>query len=370
MYYLTFFLLAFFMSFLLTPWAIWLAKRLQAIRYPPSLVANKIKGEHRIIAYRRHLEKPPTPLMGGFAYILTFFILVVLGMLVSKSINFTPQNIWSYALWALGALSLFVLGILDDKYEFAGIYQFLTHAFAILLFVLSAFDIVVINIPILGNIRVDWLVWKSSVFSIVLPGDLISVVIIYMMLYALKFQAGVDGLMEGSTFIGLLFTFLSALSLAHYTSAFMAIILAGGLLGFVIYNFNPALVFSGSTGKSVIGYLVATLAIIGESKFTVILGVFALPIIDMIYVLTKRFLKYKNIKKMFIISDRTHFHYRLMKLGLTEKQICLFEYIYTALAGGLLLLSSESIKPFTFLFIWLVTFVIILYVNKKAESIS
>ena len=369
-YYIAFFFLASLTSFFLTPWAIWLAKKLQAIRYPPSLMRDKVKGVHRIIAYRRHLEKPPTPLMGGLAYVVTFFIAVAVGMVVSNQINFFPKDLASYAMWFAGAVALFILGIVDDIYDLPGVYQFSVHIFAITLFMLSSFDIIMVHVPFLGNVYVNWLVLKpTSYISLVIPGDLIAGILIYFLLFGLKLQAGIDGLMEGSTAIGLLFVFINAYLLGHYVAAFMAIVLAGALLGFWFYNAHPSVVFSGSTGKSVIGYLVATLAIIGEAKFSVILGAFALPILDMFYVLFKRFLKYKNIKKMFIISDRTHFHYRLMALGLNEWQINIFEYIYTFLAGLVLTLTPSSYKTLSLVLVWGITIGTILYVNAKSYNV-
>ncbi len=235
---------------------------------------------------------------------------------------------------------------------------------------LSSFDIIMVHVPFLGNVYVNWLVLKpTSYISLVIPGDLIAGILIYFLLFGLKLQAGIDGLMEGSTAIGLLFVFINAYLLGHYVAAFMAIVLAGALLGFWFYNAHPSVVFSGSTGKSVIGYLVATLAIIGEAKFSVILGAFALPILDMFYVLFKRFLKYKNIKKMFIISDRTHFHYRLMALGLNEWQINIFEYIYTFLAGLVLTLTPSSYKTLSLVLVWGITIGTILYVNAKSYNV-
>ena len=368
-YYLLFFLLGVLGSFLLTPWAIWIAKRVQAIRYPPSLMKDKVTGEHRIIAYRRHLEKPPTPLMGGLSYIVTFFILVAIGMVFSNKINFFSGDVSGYILWFVGALMLFSMGIIDDIYDIPGIYQFSIHALAIITFMLSTFDIIMIHVPFVGNVYVNWLSWHPAPYiSFVIPGDIIAGIIIYILLFGLKLQAGVDGLMEGSTAIGLLFIFINALLLGHFVSAFMAIVLSGALLGFWFYNAHPSVVFSGSTGKSVIGYLVATLAIIGEAKFSVILGAFALPILDMLYVLTKRFLKYKNIRKMFVISDRNHFHYRLMKLGFSEWGVDVFEYLYTFFAGLFLTIIPKDFKSLALVLVWTVTIAIILYVNKKAKN--
>ena len=371
-YYLVFFVVAGIASFLLTPWAIWIAKKFRAIRYPPSLAMHKVKKERSVDVYvstRKHFGKPPTPLMGGLAYVLTFFILVAVGMVFSDFINFGASTISAYFLWFIGALILFVTGIVVDKKDISSTTQLFMYFVAIFVFILSTFDIVVVNIPFLGNVHVDWWFWQPFRWlSLVFPGDLITLGLIFIMLYALKFQAGVDGLMEGNTIVGLLFVFASALMLHHSVTAFMAIVLAGALLGFLFYNFYPARVFSGATGKSIVGYLVATLAIIGEAKLVVILGVFALPVLDMIYVLVKRFLRYKSVKKALITSDRTHFHHNLLALGLTERQVCLFEYTYTAVSGLILVSLPMSLKTYGGVAILLITLVLIIYVNIKNKA--
>ena len=361
------FISAFFVSLLLAPWAVYVAKRIDAIGYPTSILLARKKNLRQELVTKPRLEKPPTPLLGGAAYVISFVVVVAVGLALSSVINFPRESVNSYILWFLGVVVLLTLGVLDDKFELPGLLQFLAHVLAVLLFMLSGFDITVINLPFFGSINLNW--WSvriSNWISFVFPGDILAGFLIFLMLYGLKFQSGTDGLMEGYTAIALLVNAALAFSLGNTVAGFMSAVLSGALFGFLVFSFPLAAIRSGSAGKSVIGYLVATLTIIAEGKFTVLLGVFALPVLDALTVLLRRFLKYKSIKKMFVISDRTHFHYRLMDLGLSEAQIAYFEYAYAMIVGIILVFAPKHWRSTIVVLVWIFTLFLIYIINKKS----
>lgn len=369
-YYLGFFIAAAVICYFITPIIMRLAWAAKLVKHPAEIEKSKKppKSLHQIIEYStKYFPKRPVALAAGGAYAITFLFLGAIGMYISKYINLNPEYLGAYGLWFTGVLVLLILGLIDDMFDLPGIYQFIAHFSAIILFVLSAFDVKLLHLPIVGIWNLDW--WHfgyNHIISIVLPGDIFAAALIFIMLYSLKFQAGVEGVMEGSTAIALIFLFINALSMGYKFGAFLYIVLAGSLVGFIPHALYPAKVLSGSVGKSVIGYMVATLTVIGGASFSVLLGVFALPIVDMLYVLTKRFLRYKSIKKMFVISDQTHFHYRLMHAGLNEKQVDFFEFAYTSMIGIAMALTKRYFKPWTMLAAWLISFILILYVNSKS----
>ena len=70
--------------------------------------------------------------------------------------------------------------------------------------------------------------------------------------------------------------------------AILCFVLAGGLLGFLRWNFYPAVIFQGTAGVMFLGYVLGVLAILGSAKIIVALLVLAVPIIDTFWVIVRR----------------------------------------------------------------------------------
>jgi UDP-GlcNAc:undecaprenyl-phosphate GlcNAc-1-phosphate transferase len=169
------------------------------------------------------------------------------------------------------------------------------------------------------------------------PEYIIGVIIIAMFILgacnAANFIDGLDGLLSGVvaiTAIGILAITLFALEaltpeqitvnyLGEGTTLLGANIVLcmavlGAVLGFLIYNFNPASIFLGDTGSLLLGYLcIVMVLLLGERGQThlVIAGliVFALPIIDAALAITRRKMAGKPISE----PDANHIHHLLMK---------------------------------------------------------
>lgn len=377
---------ALLLSLLVTPWIAVLAKRYGAVQEPPEVVLKNIqelreKGlpdseyESKLQAARRRLDKPPLIMWGGIAYVLPFLFVSGAVLLISKTINIPIAEFSVYVMWFVIIGILFVVGILDDAFDFSGKVQFSFHLLAALLFILSPVDILGFRNPFNG-VFVHTDMWTFSLGQLpwllrfVFPGDLILLLWVLPLINGIKWQAGTDGLMEGSTAISLLALFGVSIMFNQSASALFAITLAGALLGFLFYNFYPNKILSGSAGKSVIGFIVAGIAVIGGSKFAVTLLFFAIPLLDMAWVLLRRIVYYrpKSPFQLLLISNKFHFHHQLMKLGFSEPKIAYLEYAVTALLGLLGIFSPSFLKPYVLVVAWLlVTFMIISATVKAHE---
>ena len=115
--------------------------------------------------------------------------------------------------------------------------------------------------------------------------------------------------------------------------------LAGAVLGFLIYNFNPATIFMGDSGSMFLGYVLATTAIRTNQKSStavaIVVPIVALgvPIADTLLAMGRRALRGAPL----FSADRGHIHHRLMDLGLTHRQTVLMIY------GGALVLGSGAV---------------------------
>jgi len=371
-------------TFFFTPWVGKLARIFDVIRYPPSKTMQqtqdlKLKStaalEARLIAARRRLEKPPVAEWGGVSYITTFLVVSVIVLLVSKTINIPSEELNSYLIWFIAILVLFVGGIIDDKFELSGKTQLFFQILAAILFILTPLDLDIITNPFTGLpfiVRISEFVFNigSVTLSISLPGDLFLLGWLLVMINAIKWQGGTDALMEGNVFIASLLMFVVSILFSQPASALFTIVLAGSLLGFLFYNFYPAKIMSGSSGKAPLGFIVASLAIVSNAKFAISLIVFAIPLVDMFWVLFRRMIDYKpkSLVELMSISDKTHLHHKLLKLGLTEPRVAFVEYSITAIMGVIALLVTGMTKALFVLVVWVTIFIFILFVTRRSHG--
>lgn len=374
-----------FLSLLMTPWIALLAKKYGAVQEPPEIVLKKIQEqreqglsdaeyEAKLQAARRRLDKPTLIMWGGIAYVLPFLLVSGIILLTSKTINLPLSDLSTYIMWFVTIGILFVVGILDDVFEFSGKVQFIFHLLAALLFVLSPLDVNGFRNPFGGAyVHTDWWVFSAGtlpwLLRFVFPGDLLFFFWVLPLMNGIKWQAGTDGLMEGNTAIALVMLFIVSFMFNQPASALFSITLAGAMLGFLYYNFYPNKILSGSAGKSALGFIVAGIAVIGGSKFAISLIVFAIPLFDMFWVLLRRIIYYrpKSPFQLFLISNRFHFHHQLLKLGYSEKKIAFLEYGVTAGLGLLGVFAPTFLKPYVLILAWLIVAALIISTTAKAS---
>jgi len=161
------------------------------------------------------------------------------------------------------------------------------------------------------------------------------------MINSINWIDGLDGLSSGVAFIAAVTLGLISLTtqVAQPLIAVLCFALAGALLGFLRWNFNPASIFAGTSGVQFVGYTLAVLAILGTAKVAVALLVLGVPIIDTFWIIVRRLSQGRSP----FSPDRTHIHHRLLDLGLSHRQTVLVIYgICVALAVLSLLLSGVS----------------------------
>ena len=173
---------------------------------------------------------------------------------------------------------------------------------------------------------------------------------------AINLIDGLDGLSSGITLIS---CFSLIIVFTMNQSPIIAIILitalAGAIVGFLPYNFNPAKTFIGDVGAQFLGFALAVISILGTAKtYTLLvlispLIILALPIADTLFAIVRRIIKGKSIKAIFA-PDTGHLHHKLMKKGYTQKQAVLILYGISACLGmfAIILLESGIWKALSF----------------------
>ncbi|HJT35893.1 MAG TPA: MraY family glycosyltransferase, partial [Pirellulales bacterium] len=134
---------------------------------------------------------------------------------------------------------------------------------------------------------------------------------------AINFIDGVDGLASTLGLIAAAMIALIASRLENTDAVFLAVVLAGGLAGFLQYNWQPATIYLGDAGSMTIGFWLAALAIAGSRssmvgcRLIVLIALLAVPLADVGLAVIRRLLDGRR----FWLPDRGHLHHRLLDRG-------------------------------------------------------
>lgn len=307
---------AFIVSFILTPICRDLFRKLGIVDKP---------DDHR------KLHANPIPLMGGVPIMISFLIGCLLLTQVPRDL--VRINVRHVLIVSPAALIIFITGILDDIFhlkpwqKLCG--QFLGAAWA---------AVAGVRIWTIAGHPVAWgsLGWGSIIVTIAWLIGCTN---------AFNLIDGVDGLASGMGLFATVTMLIAALLQHNNTVLALATApLAGALLGFLRYNFNPASIFLGDSGSLTIGFLLGCFGIVWSQKSATILGMTAplmalgIPILDTGLSVFRRFLRHQPIFR----ADRDHIHHRLLDRGLTPRRAVLTLYALAALGATLSLLSVAS----------------------------
>jgi hypothetical protein len=146
--------------------------------------------------------------------------------------------------------------------------------------------------------------------------------------------------------------------------------MAGGLLGFLRYNFPPARIYLGDGGAYFLGFQIGLFSLIDSRKGTVFavliapLFVLALPIIDTALAILRRGVHGLSIFR----PDRQHIHHRLLRVGLSRRQVVLFSYSLTSLFLVLGLVTVWTRGQFLSVLLGVVVLVLLLCAGQFSFS--
>jgi predicted adenine nucleotide alpha hydrolase (AANH) superfamily ATPase len=205
--------------------------------------------------------------------------------------------------------------------------------------------------------------------DLVLVGPVLIAAWLLGMMYTTKLLDGVDGLVSGVGAIGGLVIFLFTLTTKYYQPdiALGALILAGSAFGFLIFNFHPAKIFLGEGGSLFVGFVLGVFAIISGGKIAIALLIMGIPILDVVWTITRRVLQGKN---PFKFSDNKHLHHRLLSLGFGQRKTVLVFYSLSLAFGlsGLFLQSRGKVLALlVLLFLMLIIVISFRVLDRKRE---
>jgi UDP-GlcNAc:undecaprenyl-phosphate GlcNAc-1-phosphate transferase len=271
----------------------------------------------------RHVHQAPLPRLGGVAIFLAFSISLSMWLILSAIFPRFFGGIISATLLRIYAPAclIFCLGIYDDLRGAGPYLKFVVQAIAATM--LFAGGMRVLDLPLIfGSHSLPWFV-----------GLPLTVLWVVAVTNAFNLIDGLDGLAAGSALFSTMVFFVVSLITHSWLASLMSVTLAGAILGFLRFNFNPATIFLGDSGSLFIGFMLSALALAGAQKAPTFVAVaipvvsFGLPILETSLSVLRRLIAGRPI----FTADREHIHHKLLQMGFSHRQVVIVLYAVSAL---------------------------------------
>lgn len=249
----------------------------------------------------RSLHTVPVPRTGG------------IGLLTGIAAGWLLAGVhWPWVFWSAIAL-IIAISLLDDLRGLSAAVRFPVHLLAASLAVLAL-------LPEAGGLTIA-----------------IAVLLVAWMCNLYNFMDGSDGLAGGMACSGFLFYAIAAAAAGSTQFALLNLAVAAAAAGFLVHNFHPARIFLGDAGAVTLGFLAATLGLIGwrqqDWTWWFPLLVFSPFIVDASVTLARRVLSGAR----FWEAHRDHYYQRLVRLGIGHRRTALLEYTLMGSSGAVAL---------------------------------
>ena len=284
----------------------------------------------------RRMHKKPIPRLGGLAIYGGFLC----SILIFGQLDETMLCV------LLGAAIIVALGIFDDVLALGAKLKFVVQ-------------IVAAAIPVcIGDLHIGLFTNLNPLSDtpFVHLGILavpVTIIWIVGITNAVNLIDGLDGLAVGVSSIAAITMLAVALLTGNMPIAITMAALAGACIGFMPYNLNPAKIFMGDTGSTFLGYMLATVSIMGLFKFYAVISfavpflILGLPIFDTANAIIRRVAAGRSPMS----PDRGHVHHKLIDMGFNQKQAVAILYAISATLGltAVVLTSSGEVKAIVLL---------------------
>jgi UDP-GlcNAc:undecaprenyl-phosphate GlcNAc-1-phosphate transferase len=291
----------------------------------------------------RKAHRAPIAVTGGYGIFLSFAACVLGGTLLATWLaGHLPERLGNLAHYLQnlsgvrreifsvlgGAGWLFLVGAIDDRHPLGPKVKLLAQALAV--------------IPLL---------WAGIMIRSFLPnwvGAGLTLFWVLLLTNAFNLLDNMDGLSASVALVVCGVMALAAWQGGQLWMPALFLCLAGVLLGFLVYNFNPASLFMGDAGSLSMGYLCAVFSVLTtywnpgtHTSLPVLmpLAIMAVPLFDTLSVM---FIRHRHGAPLFV-GDRNHFSHRLLKMGFSVREAALTIALLTG-ASGLLALPLRSLE--------------------------
>lgn len=274
----------------------------------------------------RKIHRSPVPRLGGVAIVAAFFAPFIGRLLINGPLHLRfpadGERVW---MMLGGAVAVALLGLYDDFRGAGARTKFTVQTLVAIAMFYSGLRIDRIAVP-----------WGEplSLGLLALPA---TVVWIVGVVNAVNLIDGLDGLAGGVAVIALASIFSFSLIRGDALMMFTSAALAGAVLGFLFFNFNPARIFMGDTGSMFVGFILAVTSLMSSEKSPTAVAivvpamVLALPLADTTLAIVRRALH----RRPLFDADRGHVHHRMLAAGFSQRQTVLLLYGLAAFFGAI-----------------------------------
>ncbi len=292
--------IAFVLSLMMSPAAMKIAPKIGAVDIPKD---------------GRRMHDHAMPRFGGMA--------IFIGTTASILINLSMSH--KMLIVAAGGCMMYALGVVDDLRTLSPKVKFIGQVITAAVMYYCG-----IRVNFLRNFFGDG---KSELNEVLC--FFITMIWIVGITNTVNLIDGLDGLATGTTAISALCIAYVAYIYGMYVSTAAMLAVAGGALGFLPFNFYPAKIFMGDSGALYLGFMLATLSIVGLVKSATVIAVMVpvmvlgLPIFDTAYAILRRIINRRPITE----GDKRHLHHRLISLGYGQRRATLMLYCVSGIMG-------------------------------------
>ena len=306
---------------------------------------------------QRDVHTQPTPSLGGLAMFTGFLAAYGLAQqLPALTRGFAPVTPEMTAV-LVGGLAIVLVGVVDDLYELRALTKLIGQFAAAIIMTALGIIFTVFYLPF-GE--------GTTLILDQAQGMVLSALFTVLLINAVNFVDGIDGLAAGLGMIAGSAILIYSLAVLHdqggavsaYPPAIICAILVGICAGFLPHNFEPARIFMGDSGAMLIGLLLAAASISASGKINmslygaadlvalvspiiVVLAAIALPVLDLVWAVIRRTARGQSP----FAADAGHIHHRLLRLGHTHRRTVLVLYMWvSAVAFGAVSFSVVPIK--------------------------
>ena len=288
----------------------------------------------------RKVHTQSVPRLGGVAVVVA----AALALAIVPAFLAEPREPETWAAiqpFIVGGVLIFLVGLVDDVRGLGAAPKLLVEVLAAA--IMMAAGLLIERVTVLGHtwmlgwlaypVTAAWLVGVTNAFNLI---------------------DGVDGLAPGIAALAGAACGAILIVRGHTAEAMLLAAFVGAMLGFLVYNFEPASIFLGDSGSLVAGFLLAATAIAGWQKGATALAsavpllIFALPLADAASTLVRRLLarpdsgrSLSTIVRQVVEPDREHIHHRLLGLGWSVRRTVLILYGVTAVLSILALATAQ-----------------------------
>jgi len=274
----------------------------------------------------RHVHPIAVPRVGGIAIASAFFAPILGLYFVNTQISHSYLSSSSRMIALLmGSLAMVTLGLADDLKGISARKKLM-------------FQTVVACCAYALGYKISFILnpWGGEVVELGLWSAPLTVLWIVGIMNAMNLIDGLDGLASGVGLFTVITLFIVALIHSNVIVGLTCVALAGALIGFLRYNFNPASIFMGDSGSLFLGYVLALTSISGLAKSSTVVSVsipilaLGLPILDTGLSIARRIATRQPV----LSPDRGHIHHRLLDRGWSHRQVVFALYGFCGLCAS------------------------------------